>query len=86
MDTRVSVFPDNEAAIRSLAGFVTNYRIVRNCRRCVDLLSGHFSVSLIWVPVYSNIMGKSKADELARTGALLPESSTIELGMPLATA
>ena len=49
MDTRVSVFPDNEAAIRSLAGFVTNYRIVRNCRRCVDLLSGLFSVSPVFV-------------------------------------
>ena len=41
------------------------------------------SASLVWVPGHCDIPGNCKADELART--LLPESSSIELGMPLSS-
>ena len=55
-------------------------------RRYLDLLSRRFtSVSLLWVPVHCNIPGKCRADELARAGEFLPESFSIELGMPLAS-
>ena len=61
------------------------YPLVRECRRCLDLLSERFSVSLVWVPGHSNVLGNCRADEIARAGALLLESSSIELGMPLAS-
>ena len=41
--------------------------------------SGRFSVTLIRVPGHSNMMGN------ARAGALLLESSSVDLGMPLTT-
>ena len=66
-----------------MSGFVNNSRVVREYRRYLDLLFVYFSVSLVWVPGLTNVLGNCRADELARTGALLPESSSIELGMPL---
>ena len=66
----VSIFSDSQA--------------VMECRRCLDLLYGRFtSVTLVWNPGHYNIPGNCRADEL-RTGALLPESSSLELGVPLA--
>ena len=46
--------------------------------------SGRFSATLIFVPGHSNIPENCRADELTRAGALLPKSSSIGLGMPLA--
>ena len=65
---RDSVFFGSQAAIRSLSGFVDNSRIVRECRRCLDRLSGRFSVSLVWVFGHSNVLENCRADELARAG------------------
>ena len=83
--TCVSVFSDSHAAIRSLSDFVNNCRIAWECHRCLDLLSGLFNASLVWVSEHSNVLGNYKADELTRAGTLLPESSLIVLGMPLAS-
>ena len=69
--TRVSAFSDCQAVIRTLPGFMNN------CRRFT-------SVSLAWVSGHSDIPVNCITDELARSGALLPESSSIELGMTLA--
>ena len=78
--TLVSIFSNSQAAIKSLSGFVNN------SRDCLDLLSGRLtSVSLVWVPGHSDIPGNCRADELAKAGALLPEFSSIELGLPLAS-
>ena len=72
--------------MNSLSCFVNTPRIVRECRRCLGLLSGRFtSVSLVWVPLHCNIPGNCRADEFASVGALLAEFSSIELGMPLAS-
>ena len=79
----VSVFSDSQAAIRSLSGLVNNSRILGECRRCLDLLSGPFSVSLVWIFGHSSVLWNCTADELARAGALVRESSSIKLGMPL---
>ena len=68
--TRVSIFSNSLATIKSLSGFVKNCTIVRECRHCLNLLSGRFtSVSLQWAPGHSDI----------------PESSAIVLGMPVAS-
>ena len=57
-------------------------RIVTDCRRCLDLLSGRLtSVSLVWVPGHGDIPGNCRADELARAVALLPEFSSFELNI-----
>ena len=37
-------------------------------------------------PSFSDISGNSRADELARAGVLLPEISSIKLGMLLASS
>ena len=85
--TSVLVFSDIQAAIKILSGIVNNSRVVRECRRCLDLLSSRFnSVSLVWIPGHCRISGNCRADELAWAGALLPKSSSIELGIPLALA
>ena len=78
----VSVFSDSQAAIRSMSSFLNNARMVRECRHCLDLISERFSVSLVCVPGHSNVLENCRADELARAGALLPESSSFELGIP----
>ena len=64
-----------------------NYsRIVRECPRCLDLLSGcSTSFSLVYFPRYSNIQGNCRTHELARADALLMTSSSIDLDMPLAS-
>ena len=67
---------------------MNNSRIVWEYRLLLllDLLSGRFiSVSLVGVPEHSKIPGNCRTIELARTSTLLPESSSIELGMPLAS-
>ena len=82
--TRFSVYSDSQAAIRSLSGFVNNSRIVRECRRCLDLLFGRFSsVSLVLAPGHNNIPGNCRADELARATELLQKASSNELGIAL---
>ena len=48
---------------------------IRECRRCLDLLSGPCSALLVWVPGPNSIPGKFMANELARAGTLLPEPS-----------
>ena len=82
---RLRRFSDSQAAIRSLSGFKNNSGIVRECRRNLDFLSGPFSVSLVWVYGHSNVLGNCRADELARADVLLPEASSIELGIALAS-
>ena len=52
--TRISIFSDSQAVIRSLSSIVNNSRIGGECRCCVDLLSGRFSVSLIRLSGHSN--------------------------------
>ena len=49
------------------------------------LISGCFSVSLVWIHGLSNVLWNCRVDELAIARALLPESSSIELGMILAS-
>ena len=78
--TRVSVFSDSQVALRSLSGFLNSSR---ESRCCFDLPSGRFSFSLVWVPGHNNVLGNNKSDELAKADELLPELSSIELGMPL---
>ena len=81
--TRILIFSDSQAAIKSLSNVANNSRIVRECRRCLNFLSGRFSVTLSWVPGHCDIPGNCSADGQARAGALLPEFSSIDLGMPL---
>ena len=52
-----------------------NCRVVRECHRCLDLLSESFSVSLVWASGHSNMPEKCRADQLGRDRTLLPESS-----------
>ena len=79
----ISIFSDTQAAIKSLSNVANNSRIVRKCRRCLDHLSERFSVLLIWVSGHCDISGNCGADKLARACTLLPESSSIDLGMPV---
>ena len=82
----ISIFSDSQAAIISLSDFVNNSRIVRECRRCFDFLSGRFtSVSLVWVPGHFTILGNCRAGELAKAVAIFSESSSIELDVPHAS-
>ena len=77
---KVPVLSDNQTAIRFLSGFVDNCRIFRKCRRCLWPLHQRFTV----VSPRTLIPVNCRTDELARAFALLPESSSTELGMPLA--
>ena len=52
--SRVSVFSYSQTAIKTLSGSVNDSRIVKECRNCLDFLSGRFSVSLAWFPGHSN--------------------------------
>ena len=79
----VSIFSDSQATIRFLSGFVNNSKFVKECRRCLDLLSGRFCASLVWFP--GQVLGNYRAHGLLRAGAPFPKSSSIELGMPLAS-
>ena len=55
---------------------MNNCRIVRECHRCLDFRSGRFtSVSLVWAHGHYNIPENCRADEIAKAGALLLESS-----------
>ena len=74
----------NQAGICSLSGFVNNFRIVTECRGYLDLLSGRFTSETL-VPGHNNIPRICGANELSKAGELLPEFSSIELGMPLAS-
>ena len=83
--TCVSIFSGSQAAIKSFSGFMNNFRSVRKYRRGLDLLSRRItSVSLVWGSGHYNIPGNSRADKLASAGVFLPESSSIELDVPLA--
>ena len=81
--TRISIFSDSQVAIKSLSNVANNSRIVRECRRYTNLFSGLFSVKLIWVHGYCDILGNCRADELAGADALISNASSINMGMPL---
>ena len=44
---KATVFSDSQAVIKSLSDFMNNSMIVRECRRCLDLLSGRFTSVLL---------------------------------------
>ena len=68
---------------RLLSTFFITLLTIRDCRRSLDLLSERLTtVSLVWMSGHSDILGNYKANELARAGALLPEFSSIDFGMP----
>ena len=81
--TRISIFSHSQAAIKSQSNVLNNSKMARKCLRCFNLLSGRFSVTLIGVRGHCGIQGNYRADELATAGELLPESSSINLGVPL---
>ena len=78
--TCFSIFSESQATIKFLSSFVYNSRIVREYR----LLSGRFTiVSLVWVPGHCSLPGNCISEELAGAEALLLESSSIQLAVPL---
>ena len=81
--TLILIFSDSQVAIKSLSNVANNSRIVWECRSCLNFLSGWFSVTLISIPGHCDIPENCRADRLARTGTLLPEFASIDLGMPL---
>ena len=52
---RITIYFDSQAAIRFLSNVVNNSRVVRECRRCLHLLSERFGVTL--VPEHSSRLG-----------------------------
>ena len=56
---------------------MNNSRIVRESRRCLDLLSGQCNVTLVWVHGPKNMETPSR-----RARHELPESSLVDLWMP----
>ena len=76
---RTLIFSDSPAAIRFLPNVVNNSGNVRKYRHCFYLLSGHFSVTLTWVPGHSNIPRSCRADESTTAGLLKQIGNTLSL-------
>lgn len=50
---------------------VINYETVCRCRSCLNRLSGRHGVLVVWVPGYSYVQDKYRADKLARIGTAI---------------
>lgn len=67
----VTIYPDNQAAIRSLQCSSTTSSEAIKCGNFLNKLSAKYSPAIVWVPGRRDIPGNCKADELAREGTLL---------------
>ena len=59
--TRISIFSNSQAAIRSLSNVANNSTIVREYRRCFNPFAGRFRVTLIRVLEHCDIPGNCRS-------------------------
>lgn len=84
--TKVNIFTDSQAAIKSLNSSTVNSKTVRKCLTSLLVMSEFFQFRIIWVPGHSDIPGNCVADELARKGTALQAPCHMESAyMPFAT-
>ena len=65
----VVIYPDSQAALGALDGYLVRSREVLRCRELLGKLSRANSVRLLWVPGHFGVVGNEKVDKLANRGA-----------------
>ena len=60
---------NSQATLCALDGYLVRSREVLQCRELLGELARANSVSLLWVPGHSGVIGNEKADRLANRGA-----------------
>ena len=78
----VVICSDSQAALGALDGYLVRSREVLRCRGLLGELSRANSVSLLWVPGHSGVIGNEKADRLANRGTRGIRSTRCSVGLP----
>ena len=68
-EKKIVIYSDSESTIKALSSCKLSAKTVLEGRENLETLSESNTVSLVWVPGHSNILGNEKADELARKGS-----------------
>ncbi|XP_044757685.1 ribonuclease H1-like [Coccinella septempunctata] len=68
----IVIHSDSQAAIEALNSYVTDSKLIWECRSKLNEVGKKNKVSLVWVPGHSGIKGNEEADTLARKGAQTP--------------
>ena len=70
---KVTLYVDSQAAIKALASYEVNSRLVLECREALKKIETKCSVQICWVPGHKGYEGNEKADKLAKQGSELQE-------------
>ena len=69
----ITLYVDNQAAIKALASNQVNSRLVSDCQDALKKIDTKYSIQICWVPVHKGFEENKKADELAKQGSELKE-------------
>ena len=75
----VVICSDSQAALH---GYMVRLREVLRCRGLLGELARANSVSLLWVPEHSGVIGNEKADRLANREARAVKAARCSVGLP----
>ena len=77
----VAICSDSQGALAALDGYLVRSREVLRWRGLLGKKLAR-AVSLMWVPVYSGVIGNEKADSLANRGAKAVRDTSCSVGLP----